>query len=268
MAKYKAAFLEDDVIDEEIEENVPEDNEDDLPAENREEETWKKRHGDLRRHAAKKEEELNNKLKELEERLEQAVRKEIKYPKTEEEVEQWMSKFPDVGKIVQTIALRANESTRQEVEGQFKKLSDLEKKISKEKEYMELLKVHPDFPEIKETDEFNDWVDNYPETHWIVKALYNDDATVEEASNAIDYYKRTVLDKQKPKDKKNERQDAAKSVPRGRAEAPAGNRKVTYSESMIKQNSKNPRWFEENEEAIEKAIRNGEFEYDITGAAR
>lgn len=268
MAKYKGAFLEDEVLDKEIEDENPETDKEDLPAENREEETWKKRHGDLRRHAAKKEEELNTRLKELETRLEQAVKKEIKYPKTEEEVEAWMSKYPDVGKIVQTIALRANESTREEVEGQFKKLSDLEKKISKEKAYMDLLKAHPDFPEIRSTDEFNDWLDAFPETHWIVKSLYSDDATVEEASNAIDYYKRTVLDKQKPAKDKSERNEAARAVPRGRTEAPAGTTQKKFSESMVRDNSKNPRWFEENEEAIEKAIANGEFDYDLSGGAR
>lgn len=220
MAKYQGAFRDhiDDPIEEEIEKPEAE-NDDDLPAKNREEETWKKRHGDLRRHLAKKEQEANDRIKKLEDQLAEVVKKGVEYPETEEEVEKWLQKFPKVGKIVQTIALKANENTRTELETNMARLREMEAQNKRDRAYTELLKVHPDFPEIRDSDEFHDWLEERGENHWVHKALYNDDATVEEAANAINFYKDAVLSKQKPKKDKEKARDEAAAVPRSRREA-------------------------------------------------
>lgn len=269
MAKYQGSFRDhiDDPIEEEIE--TPEgENEadDDLPAKNREEETWKKRHGDLRRHTAKKEQELSDRIKKLEEQLTDAVKKGVEYPETEEEVEKWLQKFPKVGKIVQTIALKANEGTRSEFETSMAKLKEIEAQNKRDRAYNELLKIHPDFPEIRDSDEFHDWLEEKGENHWVHKALYNDDSSVEEAANAISFYKDVVEAKKKPKKDKEKAREEASAVPRSRREAPSGNEKAEYSESMVKKNMNTPGWFDKHEEAIEKAIAEGRFDYDISNA--
>ena len=54
-----------------------------------EEKTFKKRYGDLRRHTQKQTDELHVKIKQLETQLDSATKKQIKLPKSEQEIEAW-----------------------------------------------------------------------------------------------------------------------------------------------------------------------------------
>src|SRR5210317_187183 len=58
-----------------------------------EEKTFKKRYGDLRRHMQEKEQEFQSQLDELKKQLESAARKEIKLPKSEEDLEKWAKDY-------------------------------------------------------------------------------------------------------------------------------------------------------------------------------
>ena len=71
-----------------------------------EEKTFKKRYGDLRRHTQEKEKQFQNQLNELKTQLEQATKKEMKLPKSDEDIEAWAKDYPDVAKIVETIAMK------------------------------------------------------------------------------------------------------------------------------------------------------------------
>ena len=55
--------------------------------EDAEEKTFKKRYGDLRRHSQEKEKQFQKQIDELKAQLEKATKKEIKLPKTEEDLE-------------------------------------------------------------------------------------------------------------------------------------------------------------------------------------
>ena len=67
----------------------------------REEKSFKKRYGDLRRHMAEKEKDWNERFEKLEN-----SGGTILPPKTDEDIDQWVSKYPDVASIVQTIATK------------------------------------------------------------------------------------------------------------------------------------------------------------------
>ena len=54
-----------------------------------EEKTFKKRYGDLRRHMQEKEKEFQKQLEELKGQLDSATRKEMKLPKSDEDLEAW-----------------------------------------------------------------------------------------------------------------------------------------------------------------------------------
>ena len=84
---------------EEGEENPKEDK--DL---SKEELSFKKRYGDLRRHMASKDKETEERIKALEDQLSKATRNELVLPKSEEEIAEWTKKYPDVAGIVETIA--------------------------------------------------------------------------------------------------------------------------------------------------------------------
>ena len=89
---------------------------------NAEEKSFKKRYGDLRRHQQTKEKEYENRIKALEEQLAESTRSEIKLPKSDEDIEAWSKKYPDVAAIVETIAIK---KAREEAQG----LEDTKKEI-------------------------------------------------------------------------------------------------------------------------------------------
>jgi len=60
---------------------------------NAEEKTFKKRYGDLRRHMQEKEQEFQTQIDELKKQLEGATRKEIKLPKSDEDLDAWAKKL-------------------------------------------------------------------------------------------------------------------------------------------------------------------------------
>ena len=84
---------------EETTEEVPEE-----PA-NAEEASFKKRYGDLRRHAQKVADEKDAELEKVKKQLAEATKKQIKLPKTDEELEAWSAEYPDVARIIETIAI-------------------------------------------------------------------------------------------------------------------------------------------------------------------
>lgn len=226
---------------------------------NAEEQTFKKRYGDLRRHMQRTQEDSDRKLRQLEEQVEALTKKQVKLPKSDEELEAWAGKYPDVAKIVETIATKKAQEARGEVEQKLKVVEELENKIAREKAETELARLHPDFDELRNDSSFHEWVSEQPK--WIQSALYDNDTDFLGAAKAIDLYKAETGRKAK----KNNT-DAAKAVSRGRrSDEPAGERKA-WSESRVKGLS--GREYEKFEKEIEDAIRSGNFEYDISGAAR
>ena len=64
-----------------------------------EESTFKKRYGDLRRHMQQTLTQKDAQIAQMQAQLDSATRKQIKFPKTEEEVAQWAARYPDVAEI-------------------------------------------------------------------------------------------------------------------------------------------------------------------------
>ena len=252
--------------DEESEENQGIDNEseDANEPESAEEKTFKKRYGDLRRHAQKKETDLQNQINELKQQLEASTKKELKYPKSEDELSAWMEKYPDVAKIVETIAMKKANETASDYESKFKAIDEMKLEAQREKAEAELMRIHPDFEQIRDTDEFHTWVEEQPK--WIQEALYDNDTDAISASRAIDLYK---ADKGIVKSKKSSKdKDAAKSIgTRSQRSSPEGDE----SKSFIKESDVS-RWsaveYEKRADEVAEAIRTGKFVYDVSGSAR
>ena len=226
-----------------------------------EEKTFKKRYGDLRRHVQKIQETHDSEIRSLKEQVEGLTRKQVKLPKTDEELEQWAEKYPDVAKIVETIATKKAIEARKDVEEKLKYVDEMQTKVQIEKAETELSKLHPDFQELRVSEDFHDWVAAQPK--WIQSALYENDTDHLAAAKAIDLYK---LETNKPATK-SETKEAAKSVKKSsRAEEPKTQDRNVWSESRVK-NLSGKDW-EKHEEAISESIANGTFVYDISGGAR
>ena len=249
MAKYKNQYNE-EVNEEPAVEAVPQE----LSSE---EETFKKRYGDLRRHQQKMLSEKDAELAQVQAQLQEATRKQIKFPKTEKEVSEWATKYPDVAKIIDTIAQKRVSEGIARQGGAEKRVAELEGKLNREHAEKELRRLHPDFDSIRTDPKFHDWVALQPSS--IQDALYKNSSDAATAARCIDLYKNDQNIKTKTSN------GAAKSVGRSSSTSPTSG-KYKFSESMIEKMSTTD--YEKNEEAIMASIRNGTFEYDQTGAAR
>jgi hypothetical protein len=229
---------------------------------NAEEKTFKKRYGDLRRHMQEKETEFQSQLDELKKQLESATRKEIKLPKSDEDIEAWAKNYPDVAAIVETIAIKKAKEQSSALEERVKAIDDMQSSAKKEKAEAELMRIHPDFGDIRDSDAFHEWAEEQPK--WVQEALYDNDNDARSAARAIDLYK---ADKGIT-EKKKTNSDAAKSVStRNSRSKPQEEEQSTYlRESQVQKMS--PQEYEKRSDEIMEAIRSGKFVYDMSGSAR
>lgn len=245
------------------EEKKPEDGEDDSNL-SAEEKSFKKRYGDLRRHSQQQALSLQKQIDELKQQLTQSTEQQIKLPTSEDELATWAKTYPDVAKIVETIAIKKAKEQTAALDERFKALDERDKLTAREKAELELLKLHPDFDTIRDTDDFHNWADEQPE--WVQKALYENDTDARSAARAIDLYKvDRNIGKAKPK---KETSGAAESVnARGSRSTPVSqdNDGVIYESQVNKMSSLQ---YEKNLEAIQKAMQTGKFVYDMSSGAR
>ena len=174
---------------------------------NAEEKSFKKRYGDLRRHMQDKEKDWDDKFKKLQTQLELSTKQEIKLPKSDEDIDAWASQYPDVAAIVETIAIKKAREQSAGLEDRVKEIDEMRANASREKAEAELLTAHPDFGEIRDSDEFHNWADEQPK--WVQDALYENDNDSRSAARAIDLYKSDMGIKTK---KSASPKDAARSV--------------------------------------------------------
>ena len=106
---------------EEVAEEETSDTENEEKTLSREEKSFKKRYGDLRRHMSEKETEWKEKFETLEGRINDSS---IRPPKSEEDVQAWIAKYPDVATIVETIASKKAESMFSKAEKRLQEIDD------------------------------------------------------------------------------------------------------------------------------------------------
>ena len=228
-----------------------------------EEKTFKKRYSDLRRHQQQQADDFKKQIAELRTQLDAATKKEMKLPKSDEDIEQWAKEYPDVAAIVETIAMKKASEQASALEERIKAIDEMQSSATKEKAEAELMRLHPDFDDIRDSDEFHEWVESQPK--WVQDALYENDNDARSAARAIDLYKADMgIGKKKPKSDK----DAAKSVATKNSRSkPQENEESTYlKESDVQRMS--PKEYESKSDEIMEAIRSGKFVYDISGSAR
>jgi hypothetical protein len=243
----------------EVEEENPKEEE----PKNAEEKSFKKRYGDLRRHQQTKEKELESKISDLQKQLEQVTKSEIKLPKSDEDLEAWTNKYPDVAAIVETIAIKKAKEQSQSLEERVREIDEMKATATKEKAEAELMQLHPDFGDIRNSDDFHEWAEEQPK--WVQDALYENNEDARSAARAIDLYK---VDRNIKTKRSTSSKDAARSVgtrnQRSKPQSDAmGN---AIRESDVQKMSAVE--YEKNSDEIMEAIRTGNFIYDLSGSAR
>jgi predicted house-cleaning noncanonical NTP pyrophosphatase (MazG superfamily) len=164
---------------------------------------YKKRYDDLKKHYDSKLNEFKSREQEL---LEEVTRNKTEYtaPKTEEELEQFKTEYPDVYEVVETVAHMQSESKAKVLEERLQKLQEREQEILRIEAEKRLTDRHPDFDDIRNSDDFHSWAQEQPKSiqDWIYKNA--DDADL--ASRALDLFKKDFGIDVPQKEKSNSKQ--------------------------------------------------------------
>ena len=222
-----------------------------------EDRVFKKRYDDLKKHYDSTINKHKEEVVSLRSQLESST-KQFVPPKSKEELEAWRKEYPDVYDMVETIAMNKATTQTAEIEDKYKNLQLQQEQIAKEKAEVELLKLHPDFNEIRQKEEFHNWAANQDPT--IQGWLYENTSNAKLAARAIDLFKmdngESKLTKREEKDVKKE---AARAISKTRksTESDIPKKKIwTTSEiSRLKTHE-----FEKHEKDIDLARLEGRIE--------
>jgi hypothetical protein len=222
----------------------------------REEKSFKKRYGDLRRHMADKE-------KEWKEQMESNTSAPLRAPSSDEDIEAWAEKYPDVAAIVETIASKKADEKFAVAEERLREYDEAAYEVERTKAETTIRKSHADFDELRDSDKFHDWVEDQPK--WVRDALYENSDDAASVVRVIDLYK--VDNNMTPAAKKKATKDAAKTVSkRGTPAVDSDGSGQMIKESQVSKMT--DKQFEDNYEKIQTAMASGKFVYDVTGKAR
>ena len=150
---------------------------------------YKKRYDDLKKHYDIKLNEFKIREEEL---INEATKNRTEYvtPKSPEELEEFKKNYPDVYEVVETVAHLQSESKAKVLEERLGKLQEREQQMIRKDAEQRLNEKHPDFEEIKNSDEFHSWAKEQPES--IKKWIYANANDADLASRALDLFKRDM----------------------------------------------------------------------------
>jgi len=147
---------------------------------------YKKRYDDLKRHYDDRVSEFKQKEQELVAVIKSAQTN-YQAPKTQEELETFRKEYPDLYDTVETVAhLQSSEKVNQ-LQEQLQAIQQRETDILRREAEADLIARHPDFEDIRGSDEFHEWAKKQPEA--IQEWIYNNSSNAELASKAIDLFK-------------------------------------------------------------------------------
>ena len=226
-----------------------------------EEKSFKTRYGDVRRHLAAKEKEYNAKIQELQSQLDKT--KQLVPPKSDQDLQAWVDKYPDVAGIVETIADKKARQMFDKANLQIEELNKAKEEATRSRAENEIRKAHSDFDELRDSDKFHDWVEAQPK--WVQNALYENTDDAASVVRVIDLYK--VDNGLTRSDKKNKTKAAASLVDKGsKTKVDPTEMSDTIKESDIAKMT--DQQYEKNADKINEAHRAGKIIYDLSGNAR
>jgi len=223
-----------------------------------EERSYKKRYADIQKHLAKKESEFKDRIGSLEGQLKKAANNELVLPKTDQDIEAWSKKYPDVASIVEAIADKKAQERSSDLDNRMQELEELRVTAKKEKAEAELMSFHPDFKTIRGDDAFHNWAEEQPK--WVQDALYENLEDAKSVSRVIDLYKsdKNITNK---KDNSSDKAAASSVKARTRNSPETDDTAAQWRESQV--NKMSVREYEKHSDAIMESIRSGKFVYDM-----
>ena len=218
---------------------------------------YKKRYDDLKSHYDRKQNENKQKLEELEAkaRLAEKNKAMASYtpPKSDEDLEQFKKKYPDVYDVVETISQKQASRQVESLQEEVKTLRKREEDLVVQSAYRELVNAHPDFNELKDSQEFIDWLNTQPSS--ISDGVTKNSKDSKWAIRVVDLYKAdNGLSKSKPSSTVSAAQSVTKTKAKSVNVSGDTNKKIWKQSEIQKMSS---RAYEKFEKEIDIAFREG-----------
>ena len=211
---------------------------------------YKKRYDDLKKHYDNKLNEFRLREEELKNQVQQP---EYKAPKTVEELEKFKNDYPDVYEVVETVAHMQSESKAKVLEERLSKLQQREQELIQKDAEKRLMEKHPDFEDIRNSDDFHAWAKEQPDS--IQKWIYSNADDADLASRALDLFKKDIgMDVPKQTKSSSRTQSAADMVSTKTTSVEPKQEKI-WSEREIAAMSMDE--FDKYEEEISNAMQEG-----------
>ena len=150
---------------------------------------YKKRYDDLKKHYDSKLNEFKSREQEL---LEEAANSRPSYvaPKSPEELEKFREEYPDVYEVVETVSHLQSEEKSKDLREKLEKLQSREQELIRKDAEKRLMDKHPDFEDIRNSDDFHGWAKEQPKS--IQDWVYNNADDADLASRALDLFKKDI----------------------------------------------------------------------------
>jgi hypothetical protein len=150
---------------------------------------YKKRYDDLKKHYDSKLNEFKSREQEL---IEEATSNRTEYtaPKSPEELEEFKNNYPDVYEVVETVAHMQSETKAKVLEERLSKLQERENQLIRQSAEQRLNERHPDFEDIRNSDDFHGWAKEQPKS--IQDWIYSNADDADLASRALDLFKKDL----------------------------------------------------------------------------
>ena len=148
---------------------------------------YKKRYDDLKRYYDRKLGEWTSKESDLKTQLREN-RPKYTPPKSKEELDSFKKDYPDIYGVVETVSHLQSENQMKSLQEEVDSLKKQNSALAQREAQLELGRLHPDFNDIKESDDFHNWADSQPME--IKSWIYENNSDGRLAARAIDLYKK------------------------------------------------------------------------------
>ena len=219
---------------------------------------YKKRYDDLKKHYDGRVNSFKARENELLAEI-RSNRPTYKAPKSADELAAFKKEYPDVYGVVESVShLQASKET-EDLKQEIKSLKELNQAANKEKAEARLARMHPDFEQIRESDDFHSWAESQPEA--IKGWVYGNATNAELASRAIDLFKQDTGKSKSKQEPSGDLVAASEMVKvKNSKEIGYGTKKI-WTRSQIAAMSQSE--FDKNEKAITDAMSEGRVVNDM-----
>ena len=227
--------------------------------ESSEDHDYKKRYDDLKRHYDSKVDEFKGEIENLRKTMTDRAAempRGVTPPRTQEELDEFKERYPDVFEVVQTVSSMQTESQVAKLRQELGTIQEREKELEKQKAYEQLLRAHPDFVELKADEKFLEWLEEQPSS--IADGIYKNSTDSKWAARVIDLYKADTGLTKKKKTKDASAADAVTKTPTRDVNTDAiGDKKIWKASQIAKMK---PWEFEKMEAELDQARNEGRID--------